>query len=60
MEDVLNMTTDEVIEEFYKMYPDAPNPDHYPKCFLYYVNMYSFHKKRLTNEQQTDMVDFTK
>ena len=45
------MTTDEEIKEFLEMFSDydIPNPEHYPRCFAYYVKLYKFYKSR---EQQ--------
>ena len=39
---------DEEIKEFLEMFKnyDIPNPEHYPKCFAYYVKLYKFYKSR--------------
>ena len=40
--------TDEQIKEFLEMFKhyDLPNPEHYPRCFAYYVKLYKFYKSR--------------
>jgi len=36
--------TDDEIREMIEMFPNLPNPTHYPQTFLYYVNLYRFLK----------------
>jgi len=43
---------DKLVKEFYNMYPDAPNPEHYPKSFEFYVKMFKFNKGKKSMEQQ--------
>jgi len=35
---------DKLVEEFYTMYPNAPNPEHYPKAFEHYAKMFFLYK----------------
>lgn len=47
------MTEEELqktVEEFYKMYPDAPNPEQEPIRFAAYVRMYKHLKKVREND----------
>ena len=46
------MTDEELVQDFYRMFPNAPNPEHYPKSFNYYVRMYKFLK--LKGKEKTD------
>ena len=43
-----DVMTNEQIKEFLEMFKhyDLPNPEHYPRCFAYYVKLYKFYKSR--------------
>ena len=28
------------------MFPDLPNPEHYPRCFEWYVKLYWYYKNK--------------
>ena len=38
--------TDEEIQEFIEMFPDLPNPEHYPRCLEWYVKLYWYYKNK--------------
>jgi hypothetical protein len=39
--------SDEEIKEFLEEYEDRiPDPTHYPKCFMYYWNLFKYTKER--------------
>jgi len=38
------MTKPTQIDEFYNKYPEAPNPEHYPKAFEHYAKMFMYQK----------------
>lgn len=37
---------DKLVKEFYTMYPNAPNPEHYPKTFEHYAKMFFYTKQQ--------------
>ena len=37
---------DKLVEEFYTMYPNAPNPENYPKAFEHYAKMFFYTKQQ--------------
>lgn len=43
---------DKLTEEFYTMYPNAPNPAHYPKAFEYYAKMFFYHKTQKEKKKE--------
>lgn len=46
----------ETVEDFYKMFPNAPNPEQEPRRFAAYVKMYKHLKTvwRKENDSATD------
>ena len=45
------MTEEEIereVKEFLEMFShiDLPNPEHYPRCFAYYVKLFRYYKSR--------------
>ncbi len=38
--------TDEEIREFIEMFPNLPNPEHYPRCFEWYVRLFWHYKNK--------------
>lgn len=48
------MTIEETIEDFYVMFPDVSNPEHYPKSFEYYVKLYKYYKSQENNSNDRD------
>jgi|TARA_B110000211_G_scaffold170540_1_gene192481 hypothetical protein len=43
--------TDEEIQEFLDMFKTIPDPEHYPRCFAWYVRLYLHNKERQNNER---------
>ena len=42
----LGLMTDEEIQEFIEMFPNLPNPEHYPMCFEWYVKLFWYYKNK--------------
>ena len=40
---------DKEFQELLDMFPNLPDPEHFPKCFAFYVKLYKYYKSRKNN-----------
>ena len=49
-----DMTSEEMMDDFFSDYPNVPNPENYPRVFDWHLQMWAYHKERKLKDEMTN------
>tara|TARA_B100000941_G_scaffold290908_1_gene275801 strand:+ start:6523 stop:6759 length:237 start_codon:yes stop_codon:yes gene_type:complete len=49
-----DMTSEEMMDDFFSDYPNVPNPENYPRVFDWHLQMWVYHKERKLKDEMTN------